>query len=98
MKLPTSLLGCFTVLASSLAAPVASAASSCLCEVDLYPKVLLGKATPQDLAKCEEGRPTKDDALSCMRGLSYKNVKQGEQPAESFRLGVDALVAASKDK
>lgn len=86
------------MLAFSLAASSADAASSCLCEVDLYPKVLLGRATPQDLAKCEEGRPSKDDALSCMRGLSYKNVKQGDQTADSFHLGVDALVAASKDK
>ena len=97
MKLPTGALGCFTVLALSLAAPEAQA-SSCLCEVDLYPKVLLGRATPEELSRCEEGRPSREDALSCMRGLSYKNVKQGEQPAESFRLGVDALVAVSKDK
>ncbi|WP_205525426.1 YARHG domain-containing protein [Pyxidicoccus trucidator] len=80
-----------------LSAPGARA-SSCLCDVDLYPKVLLGKATSQDISQCEEGRPSKEDALSCVRGLSYKNVKQGEQTAESFRLGVDGLVAASKDK
>lgn len=97
MKLPTGPLGCFTVLALSLAAPSALA-SSCLCEVDLYPRVLLGRATPEELSKCEEGRPSKVDALSCMRGLSYKNVKQGDQAPESFRLGVDALVAVSKDK
>ncbi len=98
MKLPTGSLGCFTVLFVVLSAPGAARASSCLCDIDLYPKVLLGKATPQDIARCEEGRPSKDDALSCMRGLSYKNVKQGEQTAESFRLGVDGLVAATKDK
>ncbi|MCY1017134.1 YARHG domain-containing protein [Pyxidicoccus sp. MSG2] len=85
------------MLALSLAAPSALA-SSCLCEVDLYPRVLLGRATPEELSKCEEGRPSKVDALSCMRGLSYKNVKQGDQAPESFRLGVDALVAVSKDK
>jgi hypothetical protein len=98
MKLPTRRLGSFTVLVAVLLAPGAWAASSCLCDVDLYPKVLLGKATAQDISKCEEGRPSKDDALSCLRGLSYKNVKQGEQTAESFRLGVDGLVAATKDK
>ena len=97
MKSPTGSLGCLTALIMVLAAPPALA-SSCLCEVDLYPRVLLGKATPGELSRCEEGRPSRDEALSCMRGLSYKNVKQGDQTAESFRLGVDALVAASKDK
>ena len=97
MKLPAGILGCLTVLVVVLSAPKALA-SSCLCDVDLYPKVLLGRATPEELSRCEEGRPSKDDALSCLRGLSYKNVKQGEQTAESFRLGVDGLVAASKDK
>ncbi|MFP2909915.1 YARHG domain-containing protein [Pyxidicoccus sp. 3LFB2] len=97
MKLPTGSLGCLSVLVVVLFAPGAQA-GSCLCDVDLYPKVLLGKATPEELSRCEEGRPSKEDALSCLRGLSYKNVKQGEQTAESFRLGVDGLVAASKDK
>jgi hypothetical protein len=97
MKLPTGSLGCLTALLVVLGAPSALA-GSCLCEADLYPRVLLGKATPQDLARCDEGRPSRQDALGCMRALSYKNVKQGDQTAESFRLGVDALVAASKDK
>lgn len=97
MKSPTGILGCFTVLILVLAAPPALA-GSCLCDVDLYPKVLLGKATAKELSGCEEGRPSSEEALSCMRGLSYKNVRQGDQTAESFRLGVDALVAASKDK
>ncbi|MBZ4418806.1 YARHG domain-containing protein [Myxococcus sp. RHSTA-1-4] len=98
MKLPTGSLGCLVAFILALAAPPALAGAGCLCDVDLYPKVLLGKATAQDLSRCEEGRPSREDALSCMRALSYKNVKQGDQTAESFRLGVDALVAASKDK
>lgn len=98
MKSPISRLGGLTALVLVLVAPPALAAVSCLCDIDLYPRVLLGQATPPELARCEEGAPSREDALSCMRGLSYKNVKQGEQTAESFRLGVDALVAASKDK
>ncbi|NMO21662.1 YARHG domain-containing protein [Pyxidicoccus fallax] len=98
MKSSTGRLACLSALIVVIAAPTARAQTSCLCEVDLYPKVLLGKATPEELARCSEGRPSREDALSCMRGLSYKNVRHSEQPAESFRLGVDALVAATKDK
>ncbi|WP_224249607.1 YARHG domain-containing protein [Hyalangium gracile] len=89
-------LGRFSVLWLGLAASNALA-GSCFCDIDLYPKVLLGKATPQDLAQCEQ-RPSRSDALGCMRALSFKNVQKGDQTAESFRLGVEALVAATKDK
>ncbi|MCP3136009.1 YARHG domain-containing protein [Pyxidicoccus xibeiensis] len=97
MKSPTGPLGCLAVLALLLAAPRVEA-GGCLCDNDLYPRVLLGTATPEEVARCEEGRPSREDALSCLRGLSFKNVKQGDQTAESFRLGVDGLVAAANDK
>jgi hypothetical protein len=72
-------------------------AGSCFCDIDLYPKVLLNKATPQELAQCEQP-PSRKDALGCMRALSFKNVQKGDQSPESFRLGVEGLVAAAKDK
>jgi hypothetical protein len=96
MKMLTMTLGRFAAVVLGLAAPHALA-GSCFCGIDLYPKVLLGKATPQELAECEQP-PSRADALGCMRALSFKNIQKGDQSAESFRLGVEGLVAASKDK
>lgn len=89
-------LGRTAALVLGLAAPHALA-GACLCNIDLYPKVLLNKATPQELEQCEQ-RPSRADALGCMRALSFKNTLNGDQSPASFRLGVEGLVAATKDK
>lgn len=89
-------LGISAALLLGLVAPRALA-GGCFCEIDLYPKVLLGKATSEELAQCEE-RPKPADALGCMRALSFKNVQSGDQTPESFKLGVEGLIAASKNK
>ncbi|MFP2933824.1 YARHG domain-containing protein [Pyxidicoccus sp. 3LG] len=98
MKSPTGSLGCLAALALLLSAPRADA-GNCFCDNnDVYPKVLLGRATPEELARCERRPPNREDSLSCLSALSFKNVKQGDQTEASFRLGVDGLLAAVKDK
>jgi hypothetical protein len=96
MKTLMMTLGRTAALVLGLAASQALA-GGCFCDIDLYPKLLLGKATPQELAQCEE-HPSRADALSCMRALSFKNTLNGDQSPASFRLGVEGLVAAAKDK
>jgi hypothetical protein len=78
-------------------------AGGCFCESETYSRLLLKKATKEEIARCEKDAPeeaegqayklTEDDALRCLSGARYWYVEKGEASPEPFRLAIEAFLA-----
>jgi hypothetical protein len=89
------------VLAGVLGAGSAFA-GGCFCKSETYSRLLLKKATKEEISQCEKDAPeqdgapykvNEDDALRCLSGARYWYVETGEAPPEPFRLAMEAFIA-----
>jgi hypothetical protein len=72
-------------------------AGVCGCETETYIRVLMKKATKEEISACEKEldgyKVDLDESFRCLAGLRYRHVESGELPAETFRSAIDAFVA-----
>lgn len=77
-------------------------AGGCFCKTETYARLLLKKASKEEITQCEKDTPggggdpytlTEDDAFRCLGGARYEDVESGEVTAESYRLIMEAFIA-----